>query len=108
MARITRVKCDGCGSRIEPSEPWKSLRIDGAEDGTLDICRDCFWKMMNAIGRSKLSSSGEGDEDEYGNVTKPRQHAGICDAHRVTTDVPFRQSRVDDGSTPSRDTHGKI
>jgi len=72
MARIVRVKCDGCGTRIEPSDPWRSLRIEGAYNGSLDICRDCFDKMMKAIGRSKLPESGEGDEDEYGNVNPPR------------------------------------
>lgn len=70
MARVTSIRCDGCKRDLKHTEPHRYLRVDGLEDGSMDICADCWRKMLAAIGRTRIPQAGEGDVDEFGNETK--------------------------------------
>lgn len=72
MARITNIRCDGCKYDLKHTEERRYVRVEGLEDGCMDLCSTCWRKMLAAVGRSRIPEDGEGDIDEYGNETKSR------------------------------------
>lgn len=66
MARIIKVRCDGCKSDLGHEKPWRYVRVSGLEDGEMEVCADCWRKMLAAIGRTAVPVGRSEDIDEHG------------------------------------------
>ena len=63
MARVTRIKCDGCKTVLSNEDPWRYLTIRGMTDREIEMCQKCVDKMLAAVGLTKLPEPGEGNEE---------------------------------------------
>lgn len=54
MARVEIVKCDGCGTKMDPEREDRIVRLTAwgvlRTSRDIDLCKDCYRKAFAAIG----------------------------------------------------------